>query len=174
MLELIGRHSDQVDVDSLRIRESNGGRYVSVTVTIVATGKPQLEAIYGELRAHDAVLFFDEFETLFMSRERGNALMTLLLTEIERCEGVAILATNLPQMIDEALRDRSRRLFERAGLPVRPPESISVEQYLDVMAVDKKALDGNIRLVLLRALGEALVTADYDAGKLRQTLSSMA
>ena len=56
VLELIGRHSDQVDVDSLRIRESNGGRYVSVTVTIVATGKPQLEAIYGELRAHDAVL----------------------------------------------------------------------------------------------------------------------
>ena len=33
------------------------------------------------------------------------------------------------------------------------------------------ASDGNIRLVLLRALGEAFVTADYDPDKLRQTLS---
>jgi 3-dehydroquinate synthase len=75
-------------------------------------------------------------------------------------------------LVDESLRERSRNLLKQAGLPVRPPEGISVEQYLDVMAIDKKTLDGNIRLVLLRALGEAIISADYDPHKLRQTLTA--
>jgi 3-dehydroquinate synthase len=40
------------------------------------------------------------------------------------------------------------------------------------MAIDKKTLDGNIRLVLLSALGEAFVTADYSPRKLQQTLTA--
>ena len=75
-------------------------------------------------------------------------------------------------LIDESIRQRSADLLRRAGLPVEPPDDISVEQYLDVMAIDKKTLDGNIRLVLLRALGEAFISADYSADKLRQTLSA--
>ena len=75
-------------------------------------------------------------------------------------------------LVDEALRKRSIDLLSRAGLPVSPPANISVEQYLDVMAIDKKTLDGNIRLVLLRALGEAFVTADYSRDKLQQTLTA--
>jgi len=75
-------------------------------------------------------------------------------------------------LVDESLRARSIDLLSRAGLPVSPPDSISVEQYLDVMAIDKKTLDGNIRLVLLRALGEAFVTADYSPDKLEQTLTA--
>jgi len=73
-------------------------------------------------------------------------------------------------LVDDSLRARTAALFERAGLPVRPPAGISAAQYLDVMAIDKKTLDGNIRLVLLRALGEAFVSADYDPENLRQTL----
>jgi 3-dehydroquinate synthase len=75
-------------------------------------------------------------------------------------------------LVDEALRKRSIDLLSRAGLPVSPPANISVEQYLDVMAIDKKTLDGNIRLVLLRSLGEAFVTADYNRDKLQQTLTA--
>ena len=75
-------------------------------------------------------------------------------------------------LVDEVLRKRSIDLLSRAGLPVSPPAEISVEQYLDVMAIDKKTLDGNIRLVLLRALGEAFVTADYSRDKLQQTLTA--
>jgi 3-dehydroquinate synthase len=75
-------------------------------------------------------------------------------------------------LIDESLRARASNLFERAGLPVCPPGGISVEQYLEVMAIDKKTLDGNIRLVLLRALGEAFVSDDYDPENLRKTLAA--
>ena len=49
------------------------------------------------------MLFFDECETFFASRRSGNQLMSLLLTELERYEGVAVLATNLPDELDEAL-----------------------------------------------------------------------
>ena len=48
---------------------------------------------------------------------------------------------------------------------------MSAEQFLEAMAIDKKAVDGKINLVLLRALGEAFVTSDYDHNKLLQTLS---
>jgi 3-dehydroquinate synthase len=75
-------------------------------------------------------------------------------------------------LVTESLRARSAGLLQRAGLPISPPDDISIEQYLDVMAIDKKNIDGNIRLVLLRALGEAFITADYSPEKLRQTLAA--
>jgi SpoVK/Ycf46/Vps4 family AAA+-type ATPase len=75
-----------------------------------------IPGLFREARLQDALLFFDECETLFESRSRGNALMTLLLTEIERFEGVAILATNLPQRLDEAL-DRRILVRVRFGEP---------------------------------------------------------
>ena len=73
--------------------------------------------------------------------------------------------------IDESVRSRSAELLRRSSLPTEPPADMSSEQFLEVMAVDKKALGGNIKLVLLRALGEAVVTSDYDHDKLLQTLS---
>ncbi|HKJ50787.1 MAG TPA: 3-dehydroquinate synthase [Gammaproteobacteria bacterium] len=73
-------------------------------------------------------------------------------------------------LIDEAVRKRAAALLERASLPVAPPGEISGAQFLDAMAIDKKTLDGNIKLVLLRALGEAFVSGDYDRDKLLQTL----
>lgn len=72
--------------------------------------------------------------------------------------------------IDESVRQRSVALLERAGLPVAPPAEMSGAQFLDAMAVDKKVQHGRIKLVLLRALGEACITVDYDHDKLLQTL----
>ncbi|MDX9874058.1 MAG: 3-dehydroquinate synthase [Spongiibacteraceae bacterium] len=54
-----------------------------------------------------------------------------------------------------------RELLGRAGLPVSRPADMTVEQFLQLMAVDKKVLDGQLRLVLLKALGEAVVTSDF-------------
>ena len=49
-----------------------------------------LPGLFREARLQDAILFFDECEVLFGDRRAGNVLMTLLLTEIERFEGVAV------------------------------------------------------------------------------------
>lgn len=72
--------------------------------------------------------------------------------------------------IDAQARDRGIRLLLRAGLPVVPPQEMGVEEFLRHMAVDKKVLDGQLRLVLLRQLGEAVVTADYPREVLEATL----
>ena len=63
-----------------------------------------------------------------------------------------------------------RALLVQARLPVDAPTEISRTQFLDLMAVDKKALDGGLRLILLDAIGQAKVCADFDPGLLRQTL----
>ncbi len=74
--------------------------------------------------------------------------------------------------IDADERDRGIRLFQAAGLPVVPPQEMTPEQFLAHMAVDKKVLDGQLRLVLLRSLGEAVVTSDYPADILSATLAA--
>ena len=44
----------------------------------------------------------------------------------------------------------STRLVAAAGLPVRPPPEMTAERFMEVMAVDKKVIDGQLRLVLMR------------------------
>lgn len=80
-----------------------------------------LPGLFREARLRGAVLFFDECETFFESRRRGNQLMTILLAELERFDGIAVMATNLPENLDEAL---FRRLlvhvrFEAPAAPER-------------------------------------------------------
>lgn len=65
---------------------------------------------------------------------------------------------------------RIRDLFERSQLPVLPPATMTAEEFKSLMAVDKKVLDGNLRLVLLKAMGEAVVTADFPVSILNETL----
>ena len=72
--------------------------------------------------------------------------------------------------IDALARDRGIRLLARAGLPLVPPAQMGPEEFLRHMAVDKKVLDGQLRLVLLRRLGEAVVTAEYPREVLDATL----
>jgi 3-dehydroquinate synthase len=63
-------------------------------------------------------------------------------------------------------------LIERAGLPSRPPRDMDPDRFLELMAVDKKVLDGQLRLVLLRGIGEATVTADFPLAELRACLAA--
>lgn len=65
---------------------------------------------------------------------------------------------------------RSRKLLTRLRLPVEPPQ-IPPGDFLAAMALDKKVLAGQIRLVLLRAIGNAEVTADYPEHELADFLT---
>ncbi|MFC5694095.1 3-dehydroquinate synthase [Pseudomonas sp. GCM10022186] len=69
-------------------------------------------------------------------------------------------------------RDAAIHLLRNAGLPVVPPADMAPEHFLRHMAVDKKVLDGQLRLVLLRRIGDAVVTADYPRDVLEATLAA--
>lgn len=58
------------------------------------------------------------------------------------------------------------RLLATLGLPVRVPADMSPEQFIDLMGRDKKVVDGRLRLVLLRAIGEACVVDDAGESEL--------
>ncbi len=66
---------------------------------------------------------------------------------------------------------RVRELVLRAGLPAKAPR-IGVARAMELMALDKKVLAGQLRLVLLKRLGEAVVSADYDRGALEAVLEA--
>jgi 3-dehydroquinate synthase len=56
---------------------------------------------------------------------------------------------------------RTERLFLRAGLPIRGPR-LGAARYLELMRHDKKVKDGRLRLILLRNIGEAVVSDQAD------------
>lgn len=70
--------------------------------------------------------------------------------------------------------DTLRALLARAQLPVAPPAGMAVERFLDLMAVDKKVLDGQLRLVLLRGIGTAVVTSEFPLAELRACIAAAA
>lgn len=65
---------------------------------------------------------------------------------------------------------RVETLLRRAKLPIAPPADMTPDRFIELMSVDKKVLDGQIRLVLLQKLGEAVVTSDVDPQALIATL----
>ena len=65
--------------------------------------------------------------------------------------------------------DRLRALLERAGLPTQAPP-LGAERYLALMARDKKVEGGALRLVLLEALGKAIIRSDVPRSEVRASL----
>jgi len=67
-------------------------------------------------------------------------------------------------------RDRACDLLRALGLPTRAPAALAPQRMLELMGSDKKVRAGRLRLVLLRAIGEACLSADFDAAALARTL----
>lgn len=83
-----------------------------------------------------------------------------------------LLAARLSQELghlSEAEVESVEQLLAAAGLRTVPP-AIAADTMLQYMAVDKKNQDGNIRLVLLHALGRAYVDAGIPRSTLRDFL----
>lgn len=73
--------------------------------------------------------------------------------------------------LDASVLERSIALVQRANLPVKAPNSMTVDGFLQAMALDKKNIHGKLRLVLLTALGEAIITEDADIDLIRDVIT---
>jgi putative lipoic acid-binding regulatory protein len=56
VLEIVRRHAPELAEDAVRTRPSSNGKYVSITVTVRAQSREQLDAIYRDLSACEQVL----------------------------------------------------------------------------------------------------------------------
>jgi putative lipoic acid-binding regulatory protein len=55
VLAIVRRHAPDFDGATMEMRASSGGKYISLTCTITATSRLQLDALYRELSGHPLV-----------------------------------------------------------------------------------------------------------------------
>jgi 3-dehydroquinate synthase len=83
----------------------------------------------------------------------------------------AIMSQQLGWIDTEAVK-RTTSMIAQANLPIHAPNDLSIEQFIDLMSVDKKVMDGVLRLVLLKAVGHAVITDDYTREQLITAIQS--
>ena len=56
VLDIVRKHAPDTEADAISKRESSGGKYISVTATIMASSREQLDSIYYELTACEHII----------------------------------------------------------------------------------------------------------------------
>jgi 3-dehydroquinate synthase len=72
--------------------------------------------------------------------------------------------------IDSEVCDRIESMLLKLNLPVTLPDNFDTGRMRELMSVDKKAKDGKLFLILLKGIGEAVVTDKFDEDLLMETL----
>lgn len=83
-----------------------------------------------------------------------------------------VMAADLSQRmgwISQEDLERTKKIISRAQLPIVCPK-IPLDDFLAYMAHDKKVLNGQLRLVLLKQLGEAVITRDFELELMKQAI----
>lgn len=57
VVDIVRRHVSDLTENAVKSRTSQGGKYISITVEVVAESKQQLDKIYLDLTAHEKVLW---------------------------------------------------------------------------------------------------------------------
>ena len=86
--------------------------------------------------------------------------------------GMCMAATMSNQMgwMSDKETQQVFNLTKQAKLPTKAPTSMTTERFLELMSVDKKVADGVIRLVLMKGIGQSLLTSDYKNDDLNHTI----
>lgn len=137
--------------------------YSQILSCWVGNTQKNISRIFREAHSSNAVLFWDEADAMFYNREMATRTWeiqdaNIILTELEKFEGVCILATNRKTSMDPALERRIslKVVFER---PNR-------EQRRDIW---KRIVPG--KLPLARGIDfEALAEADLSGGEIKNVV----
>eukprot|EP00762_Andalucia_godoyi_P000819 ANDGO_03790.mRNA.1 Cell division control protein 48 len=127
----------------------------------------KFRSIFREAQLNDAIVFFDECENIFESRDHGNTTVNQLLIEIEKHPGIVILATNRRFELDEAMHRRITlaveflppdRILREAIWRTHIPAEVSLDPAvnLEELAAKYELTGGFIRNAVLIAVTEAV------------------
>ena len=167
------KHGAICDIEFFAWLEQNMGALLDKQPAALA------HAIQRSCEIKAEVVAEDEYESgrraiLNFGHTFGHAIENLLgYGEWLHGEAVAagmIMAAELSGLPEDDVQ-RLRALVERAGLPFSPPE-IEPADWMTAMGMDKKVLQKQLRFVLLRELGAAHSTANFDAERLQQVLGA--
>ncbi|MCA1798111.1 MAG: 3-dehydroquinate synthase [Xanthomonadaceae bacterium] len=154
----------------------------NIDALLATEPKVVAEAVDRCLRVKARIVAADETERgqralLNLGHTFGHAIETLYAGKLLHGEAVAlgcVMAARMSQSLGWLPADAVARItsiFTTAGLPVALPAPVpTAEAVLEAMGRDKKVAGGRIRLVLLRDIGDAVVTADYPHAALLLTL----
>lgn len=129
-----------------------------------------------------AIVAADEHEggvraTLNLGHTFGHAIETAMGYGVwlhgEAVAAGMVMAADLSARLGHCSWDEAnavRRLVEAAGLPVQPPSELSVDTFVRLMSKDKKAEQGHMKFILLRAIGAAVIDDRVPRVELEQTL----
>jgi 3-dehydroquinate synthase len=84
-----------------------------------------------------------------------------------------LMAAKLSQIVGDLNQQavaQVQDLLEKSNLPISVDGKISASEFLSAMSVDKKVIDGSIRLVLMKRLGEAYISDSYQKEQLDQVI----
>jgi 3-dehydroquinate synthase len=145
---------------------------------------PTVEAIERSVRHKAGVVARDEREDgeralLNFGHTFGHAIEALgEYRGLNHGEAVAVgmvLAAELSARIGMASSEDYNRLNDlvaRLGLPTRVPSGYAAERLLEAMRLDKKALSGQLRLILWRGVGRAEVVSSVPDARILESLKA--
>ena len=121
----------------------------AVVSKYIGETEKNLSRIFAEARASNAILFFDEADAIFGKRSEvkdardryANIEIAYLLQQIEDYDGVAVMATNLRQNLDEAF---TRRLDFMVDFPF--PDEEQREKLWAIHFPPQAPLDPSVNL----------------------------
>ena len=151
---------------------------------LLLAGEPSImsEAIERSCRNKALVVGKDEKEAgiraiLNLGHTFGHAIETIKgYGEWLHGEAVAagmVIAVELSHKLGWLTRadvDRLKYLLKQVNLPISPPKDISVNQFLETMQLDKKVVNGKLRLVLLKKIGHAVITEEASNHQIQKAI----
>jgi SpoVK/Ycf46/Vps4 family AAA+-type ATPase len=142
----------------------------SVVSKYIGETEKNLSAIFREAEQSQALLFFDEADSLFGKRTEvkdaqdrfANIEVNYLLQRVEQYEGIVVLATNLQRNIDDAFLRRIKEVVDfpfpddklrqgiwRSHFPPEAPKADDID--FDFLSSHFKLTGGNIKNIVLNA-----------------------
>jgi len=126
-----------------------------------------LASVFRDARKADAVLFWDEADSLFYERTDYSrtwevSTVNTLLKEVEQFEGVCILATNRPVMLDKALH---RRIAVKVEF--KRPDAAMREKLWHKLLPKRLPLANDVRI-------KQLSTSDLSGGEIKNVVLNAA